>query len=634
MHQHPKDILKKVWGFPDFKNSQEDIIGAVLEGQDVMALLPTGGGKSLCYQVPALAREGICIVVSPLIALIRNQVDTLKKLGLKAIALTGGISFEEVNNLLDNCLYGNYKFLYLSPERLQQELVKERIRQMNVNLIAIDEAHCISQWGNDFRPAYLECHILKELAPNAPMIALTATATETVVKDICENLHLEQPLVVKDSFSRNNITFSVCLEEDKKYRLKELCAQTNTSTIVYVRSRKMTMELSYYLTRQGHTATFFHGGISKKDKDSRLNQWLENKVKIMVATNAFGMGIDKPDVGLVVHYQIPDSMENYFQEAGRAGRDGKPARAVLITNPTDEAQVRKQFLGVLPNVDFLKLLYRKLANYFQIPFGEGSGETYQLPFNAFCETYKLNTTLTYNGLRLLDQNSVISLTEAFSQKTTIRMLASKHQIFDYLDKNQASAPIIQTILRTYGGVFDFDTKINSLLISRKANKSEKEVITVLEKLEKDEIIEYHAQHSDLEITFLVPREDERTINIFAKKIKQIQQVKKDNVESMLSYIKDVNLCRSRYILNYFGEAANANCGKCDVCLQKNPIGNEVLKIIEQDILQVLMVKKESSRSLMKLLSYKESSIILALQRLLEEQRIRVNSINQYEIIKK
>ncbi len=327
-------------------------------------------------------------------------------------------------------------------------------------------------------------------------------------------------------------------------------------------------------------------------------------------------------------------MENYFQEAGRAGRNGKPANAVLITNPTDEVQLRKQFLGVLPDVDFLKLLYRKLANYFQIPYGEGSGETFQLPFNSFCETYRLNTTLTYNGLRLLDQNSVISLTEAFSQRTTIRVIASKHQIFDYLEKNGPSVAIVQTILRTYGGIFDFETKINTLLIARKANKNEEEVIAVLNKLEKDEIIEYHAQHSDLEITFLVPREDERTINIFAKKIKQIQKVKRDNIESMLAYIKDSKLCRSRQILNYFGETTKENCGKCDVCLQKVPVDNNILEIIEQDILQILRVRKESSRDLIKLLTYRESNIILALQRLLEEQRIRVNSINQYEIIEK
>ncbi|HUH47013.1 MAG TPA: RecQ family ATP-dependent DNA helicase, partial [Arenibacter sp.] len=298
--QDPKELLQQYWGFPDFKNSQEAIIRAVLNGRDVMALLPTGGGKSLCYQVPALASDGICIVVSPLIALIKDQVESLKALGIKAIALTGGIPFEEVNQLLDNCLYGNYKFLYLSPERLQQERIKERILQMNVSLIAIDEAHCISQWGNDFRPAYLECSLLRDLAPNVPVIALTATATDLVVKDICENLKLKQPLLIKDSFSRDNIAFSVRWEEDKKYRLKILCQEAKTSVIVYVRSRKMTVDLASYLEKQGNTATFFHGGINKKEKEEKLNLWLNDKVKIIVATNAFGMGIDKADVGLVI----------------------------------------------------------------------------------------------------------------------------------------------------------------------------------------------------------------------------------------------------------------------------------------------------------------------------------------------
>lgn len=631
MQQHPKEVLQQYWGFPDFKNSQEEIIHAVLRGQDVMALLPTGGGKSLCYQIPALAQDGICIVVSPLIALITNQVETLKSLGIKAIALTGGISFEEVNQLLDNCLYGNYKFLYLSPERLQQDLIKDRIQQMNVNLIAIDEAHCISQWGNDFRPAYLECAILRELAPKAPVIALTATATEAVVNDICGNLNLIEPLRVKDSFARDNISFNVFWDEDKNYRLKESIRACPSSIIIYVRNRRMTVEIANYLIQQGHTATFYHGGIGKKEKEGRLNDWLENKTKVMVATNAFGMGIDKADVGLVVHYQIPDSLENYFQEAGRAGRNGEPARAVMILNKNDESQVRKQFLGALPDVGFIKLLYNKLNNYFQIPFGEGSGETFLLPFNSFCDIYNLNRILTYNGLRILDQNSVIALTESFSQKTTIQFITGKRGIFNYLDKHQAWAPVIQTILRTYGGVFDFETKINLLLIAKKIWKTEKEVVSILEKLEKDGIIEYQAQHSDLEITFLVPREDDRTINIFAKKIKQIIAVKTDNVANILAYVKNSSICRKIQLLTYFGEKTTSDCGICDVCIQKSPVDHDIIDIVQQEIIGLLKVNRLSSRELIRILTFKDSLVITALRGLLEDRKIKINSINQYEI---
>ncbi|GGW26616.1 RecQ family ATP-dependent DNA helicase [Arenibacter certesii] len=633
MPLQPKEILQKYWGFQDFKNSQEQIIHAVLGGQDVMALLPTGGGKSICFQIPALAKEGICIVVSPLVALIKNQVEALRSLGIKAIALTGGISQEEVNQLLDNCLYGNYKFLYLSPERLQQTLIRDRIQQMDVNLIAIDEAHCISQWGNDFRPAYLECSIIRDLVPNVPVIALTATATDLVVQDICENLNLKEPLKIKDSFGRDNIAFNVFWDEDKNYRLRELCQEAKSSVIVYVRNRRMTVEIANYLTKLGHTATFFHGGISTKEKEERLDHWLANKVKVMVATNAFGMGIDKADVGLVVHYQIPDSMENYFQEAGRAGRNGEPALAVMILNQKDESQVRNQFLGALPDVAFIKLLYNKLNNYFQIPFGEGSFEIYQLPFNSFCDTYKLNSNLTYNGLRILDQNSVISLTESFSQKTTIRFIASKREIFDYLDIHKVSAPIIQTILRTYGGVFDFNTKVNVLLIAKKVNKSEKEVIRTLEKMEKDEIIDYQAQHNDLEITFLVPREDERTINIFAGKIKQIIAIKTENVNQILAYAKNSTVCRNTQLLSYFGEKTSSDCGKCDICIQKNPVDQHIIAIIQEDIVKHLAINSQSSRDLIRILTYKESSVILALQGLLEDGKIKINSTNQYEINK-
>ncbi len=319
----------------------------LLSGKDVLALLPTGGGKSLCYQIPAMANEGLCIVVSPLIALIQNQVQQLKDMGIKSVALTGGISKEELNNLLDNCIYGNYKFLYLSPERLQQEIVKDRIAQMEINLLAIDEAHCISEWGNDFRPAYLNCSLLRDIKPEVPVIALTATATAKVAHDITENLRFREHQIFKDSFSRKNIYFGVIWEEDKQRRLFELCKNSDKSGIVYVRSRRMTQVLAAYLNKKNISATFYHGGIPKEEKEKKLNLWLNNKVRIMVATNAFGMGIDKADVSLVIHYQIPESLENYYQEAGRAGRNGLPAKAILITNKDDEITTKKSiFKGI------------------------------------------------------------------------------------------------------------------------------------------------------------------------------------------------------------------------------------------------------------------------------------------------
>ncbi|WP_273274442.1 RecQ family ATP-dependent DNA helicase [Maribacter polysiphoniae] len=631
MQKDPRTVLEHYWGFGSFKGSQKTIIDSVLAERDVLALLPTGGGKSLCFQLPALCKEGICIVISPLIALIQNQVEVLKEKGIKAIALTGGISFEEVNNLLDNCLYGNYKFLYLSPERLQQELVRDRIQQMNVNLIAIDEAHCISQWGHDFRPAYLECSTLRELLPNVPIIALTATATEAVAKDIVESLTLNDPLVVKDSFARNNIAFSVSWEEDKRYRLKQLCSNLDHSAIVYVRTRRSAQALATFLQTNGCSSSYYHGGLSKQEKKKRLDLWLSNKVKTMVATNAFGMGIDKPDVSLVVHYQIPDCIENYFQEAGRAGRNGKPARAILLTNNSDIEQVKNQFLSVLPDIPFLKLVYNKLNNYFQIPYGEGHNERFQLNFNAFCETYRLNPLITYNAFRILDQNSVLALSEAFSKKTTLRFICDKEQLFDYLDNNRDLAVIVQTVLRTYGGVFEFDTKINTVLVAKKAGVSEDKVLAVLKKLQTDQVIEYDERNSDLEITFLVPREDDSTINVFAKRVKALNSLKIRNVDAILSYIKNTKTCRNIQLLHYFGETQATECGRCDICKAKKELNVNLTTFVSEEIVRQLSIGAKSSRDLIKTLPFNEDVVLIALRGLLENERIRINTRNEYEL---
>lgn len=631
MNKTPKEILSKYWGFDSFRGSQEEIINAISNGQDVLGLLPTGGGKSLCFQVPALMTEGICIVISPLIALIENQVNNLQKLGIKAIGLKGGLKFAEIDKLLDNCIYGNYKFLYLSPERLQQELVQERIKAMNVSMFVIDEAHCISQWGHDFRPAYLGCSILRELHPAPPVIALTATATKRVSDDIIKSLHLTYPFVVKDTFFRKNIGFEVITTEDKNGRLKQHCQQIAHSAIIYVRSRRKAEELSRYLVQNNLKATFYHGGIDQKKKTERLNIWLEDKVQIMVATNAFGMGIDKPDVELIVHYQIPDSLENYFQEAGRAGRNGDFSKAILLTNTTDKILVKKQFIEILPDVAYVKMIYKKLNTYFQIGYGEFTETKFHLNFNEFCSIYKLNTLLTYNALQLLDRNSVISLSENFSKKITIKFVTEKDTLYRYIDNNLKLAEFIKVVLRTYGGLFEFDTQINTYLLSKKTSLSEALIHKNFEQLAKDEIIEYQSVSSDLEMVFLVPRDDDRTINMFAKNIEEQNQLKIEKVTKMLNFIENNTVCRSIQLLAYFGEVQENECGICDVCISQKT-GNTHIVRAKIKIIQLLKEKSANSKELQVQLKVTQEVLIMAIQELLEDNIISLNTTNEYQLL--
>ncbi len=630
--QHPIQILERYWNFTSFKPLQEDIINSVLDGEDTFALLPTGGGKSMCFQIPALAKEGICIVVSPLIALMKNQVGALKDKGIKAMALTNEYRYHEIDTMLDNCIYGNYKFLYLSPERLQQDIVQERIQQMNVNLIAVDEAHCISQWGNDFRPAYKHIVTLRKLLPHVNVIALTASATPEVVEDIVTELDFIDPKIFKQSFKREQLAYMVFEEEDKYFRVEQILKKNPSTSIIYVRSRKNTFEISDYLEKKGFTSTFYHGGLSNLEKDKHFSQWFNNQKQVMVATNAFGMGIDKADVKTVIHVNLPESIESYFQEAGRAGRNDKKAYAVILKNKGDEQHVKNQFLSILPSVDFIKQVYRKLCNYFQISYGEGEFSTHEFNLNTFCKTYGFNPMITFNALEALDRTSVITLTKQYNRKSDIQFLLPNKKLFQYLEKNQETNIIVKSILRTYGGIFDQSIKINTYLIAEKASTTEDKIIQILLQLQKDEVISLRLTKTDAQIIFLQPREDDKTINRIAKTIEQQNSLKKRQVTSILNYVNNNDICKSVQLLSYFGERNLEDCGICSVCIKTNvTLSSTFIEESIKDIVLVLKKKPLSSREIITDTKIKEIHLATILKLMLEKNMIEITSVNTYKI---
>ncbi len=627
---HPIQILEKYWGYSHFLPMQEDIITSVLNGKDSIALLPTGGGKSVCFQIPALANDGICIVISPLVALMNDQVNALKKRGVKALAITGGIKFQELNILLDNAIYGKYKFLYLSPERLKQELVQNAIRQMNVNLFAIDEAHCISQWGNDFRPAYKNIKVLRTLHPLVPYIALTATATPEVLEDTIIQLHLEKPSVFKSSFVRENLSYQVIKEDDKLYRIEQFLKNNSDSAIVYVRSRKHAVEVSNQLNSLGISSNYFHGGITPEEKQLRLDEWLNGKIEVMVATNAFGMGIDHPKVRFVFHIQLPESLESYFQESGRAGRDRNYSSAIVIYNDYDKIMVTKQFVDSRPNTKEIKVLYRKLSNYFQISYGEGEFTNHSFSFTDFCKTYNLNSLLTYNGLTALDRLGVIQLTKQFGRKTTLKFLMASDKILKYFEQDISISVIGKTILRLYGGIFESPTAINLELISSKTGQNIKVIISALEKMERDNAIELKLHHTDSSITFIVPREDDKTINVISKELEALNQKKKDEVKAVLNYIDNTNVCKSLQLVRYFGETNATPCGICSVCASQKSLPSKKETVLISRKIQLLLEDNEmTSREISEKLTFAEAKTIVVLRWLQDANKIRINTKNQY-----
>ena len=626
------EILKKYWNHDAFRSQQEEIINSVLAGNDTFALLPTGGGKSICFQIPALVNEGICLVISPLVALMKDQVKNLENKGIKAIALTGGIHQDEIINLLDNCQFGNYKFLYLSPERLQSDWIVERIKNLPINLIAIDEAHCVSQWGNDFRPAYLKISNLKEHFPTTPFIALTASATEKVQKDLVEKLHLDNPKVFKKSFERKNLAYMVFKVEDKLHLMEQILKKNPKPSIVYVTNRKSCSETVLQLETLGFNATYYHGGLSVKEKENHMQLWMEEKVQVMVATNAFGMGIDKANVKTIIHLHLPQNLENYYQEAGRAGRNDEKAFAVVLVNPSDIIQSQSQFISVLPDKEFLNLVYKKLNNFFQIAYGEGIDDQFSFNINKFCQKYNMPTLKVYNAIQFLDRQGILTLSQEYSEKVSIQFIIPSKEVIRYMSLNPNDEEIILTILRTYPGVYEMQTIINLQVVAKKSNASEKKIIKLLEKLEEKQVIEYLSKKNDATIIFNEIREDERTINRVSKYLEAQNLLKQNQFNSVIHYIKEDKICKNKTLLNYFGEIVKEDCGICSYCISK-PKSKKEIKNLKLKILALLKIEEMNSRTIQKITKSLKEDVIFAIQELLEEESIFLHPSNLYSLKK-
>lgn len=624
------EILKKYWKHDAFRHPQEEIINSVLEGKDTFALMPTGGGKSICFQIPAMMQDGICLVISPLIALMKDQVQNLQNKGIKAIALTGGIPQDEIIDLLDNCQFGNFKFLYLSPERLQSDWILERIKNLPINLIAIDEAHCVSQWGHDFRPAYLKIVQLKEFFPKIPFLALTASATLRVKEDIILQLKLAAPQIFTKSFYRDNIAYMVFETEDKLHMLQQILTKNQEPSIIYVTNRKSCSETVHQLESLGFTAIFYHGGLTAKDKEKNMKLWMDEKVQVMVATNAFGMGIDKANVKTIIHLHLPQNLENYYQETGRAGRNGEKAFAVLLNNPSDILHAEAQFLTILPDKTFLNLVFYKLCSFFQIAYGEGIDEQFSFNLNQFCSKYGFPILKTYNALQFLDRQAVITLSQEFSEKISIQFIIPSREVIRYMSLNSNDEEIMLTILRTYPGVYDLQTAFNPTLIAKKSNSNEKEVNSLLQKLKEKNIIDLIAKNNDATITFNEVREDERTINRVSKHLEAQNKLKTEQLQAVLYYSKDTKTCKNKLLMRYFGETIQDDCGICSYCISKNR-KKQNPETISDKIIELLKIQDFDSRDIQKLTKFPKDDVIFVLQKLLEEETISINSNNLYSI---
>lgn len=560
------EILKKYWQFDSFRPLQLEIITSILDGHDTLALLPTGGGKSICFQVPALQMEGICIVISPLIALMKDQVDQLRKRKIEAIAIHSGMTRKEIDIAFDNCIFGQIKFLYLSPERLYSELAQERIKHMNVSFVAVDEAHCISEWGYDFRPSYLHINLLREWHLNVPILALTATATSEVVTDIQDKLEFRKgKQVFIQSFKRENLAYMALHEENKLDRMLRVIRKVGGSGIVYVRNRRETREIASWLLNNGISTGFYHAGLDMQQRSDTQVSWIQNKIRVIVATNAFGMGIDKPDVRFVIHWDIPDTIEAYFQEAGRAGRDQKKSFTVLLFTAQDIKRLRENLTASFPTFQFIQKVYHHLCNHFQIPYGTGLDQELEFDILDFTKKYQLDVLPVLSSLKFLEKDGWLSATDSVFVPTRFKFEVDFQELYKFQVASAKYESIIKAILRTYGGVFENYISINEYEFAKALKVPYATIVELLKNLQQFEVASYLPSTDSPKIQFLRPRVDYKHLHIDTQFIAGRKEFKTRQLDAVISYLKEKN-CRSQSLLHYFGEVTTEVCGVCDLCL--------------------------------------------------------------------
>ncbi|MCW3112869.1 MAG: RecQ family ATP-dependent helicase [Segetibacter sp.] len=622
----PQEILKQYWGHDSFRPLQEEIISKVMQGKDVLALLPTGGGKSICFQIPALANEGLCLVISPLIALMKDQVENLKKRNIMALSIHSGMTYYEVKQTLQNAAFGPYKFLYVSPERLETKLFKEYLPAFNLNLIAVDEAHCISQWGYDFRPPYLRIASIRSEFPTVPVLALTASATPIVQDDICGKLLFKEENIFRQSFEKPNLSFSAFKPDSKFNKLLEVLQKVQGTAIVYCRNRKRTKEISNLLRLNNIAADFYHAGLLQDQRNQKQEDWIQNKIRVIVCTNAFGMGIDKPDVRSVVHMDIPDNLENYYQEAGRAGRDGKRAFAVLLYTQIELQDLKKLPEVKYPSVSEIKKVYQALANQLQIPVGSGEGVYYDFNLNEFVLNFKLDIFLVINAIKALEQEGILTFNEQVFLPAKINFTCNKDDLLSFETSHSHLENLIKYLLRSYEGIFDNQVSVNEKLLSRLTKLSAEELQKQLKELQAFGILHYHPQKETPQIFFLQNRAPAEHLTFRHEdylKRKQQYQLRIDAMEKFISLERE---CRSQYIGQYFGDKEMKKCGVCDNCLQQKNLhlSTEEFTQISQRILQSINGATEIKSLLDQLHGIKKDKIWKVLDYLQDEGKIIVN----------